>query len=75
MSKISSMSRLHAFKSRTNSHSKMMKDINSKSMSDFLESSPEPHAKMPNLTSQCKAPTFMENQQDGIQVSINPITG
>ena len=73
---MSSMSRLTAFKTRQNSHSKMLRDINSKSMNDFLESSPEPNAKMPNLSSHTKAPTVVENKREGIpNVVVNPITG
>ena len=54
----------------------MLRDINSKSMNDFLESSPEPTAKMPNLSSHTKGPTVVENKREGIpNVVVNPITG
>ena len=44
-------------------------------MNEFLDSSPEPRAKMPDIMSHNQKVPLIEDKRSGVQVSVNPITG
>ena len=44
-------------------------------MNEFLDSSPEPRAKMPEIISYAQNVPLIEDKKSGVQVSVNPITG
>lgn len=44
-------------------------------MNEFLDSSPEPRAKMPDIINHGQNVPMIEDKRSGVQVSVNPITG